>query len=144
MLNEIEQEKKRAQHLFYVSLKYTKTKDVILNLIEHWKKLISLCIEVLLRKAKKAKKIKEIPTIPKARERMIRQLYKEDIIDRVMDLYSFFRRLPNLEKFGEHEFRKNVALRVLDSGKETVLNMEKLKEYNELICKEFVDYVRHS
>lgn len=143
MLKEIEEEKKRAHHLLHVSLKYTKTGDVILNLIEHWKKLIELCIEELLKKAKKSKAIKEIPTAPKARELMIREIYKDELITRVMDVYSFFRKLPFLEKVAEHEFRKNVALRVIDNEKETLLNIEKLKELDLLICKDFIDYLRH-
>lgn len=143
MWNQIEQEKKRAQHLFYVSLKYTKTGDVILNLIERWERMVALCMELLLKKAKKAKRLKEIPVAPKARELAVRKVYKDELITKVMDLYAFFRKLPALEKLREHEFRKHVALRVIEAGKETVVNMDKLKEWDELICILFLNHVRH-
>ncbi|UZE93856.1 MAG: hypothetical protein IB618_03785 [Candidatus Pacearchaeota archaeon] len=133
MLNEIEREKKMAEHLFYVSLKYTKTGDVILNLINRWERMVDRCMELLLRRAKKSKAIREIPVAPKARELAIRDAYKDDLIVRVMDMYAFFRRIPMLEKIREHEFRKNVTVRVINSGREIEINMDKLKEWNETL-----------
>lgn len=142
MLNEIEREKKIAQHLFYVSLKYTKTGDVIINLLIRWEKLIDKCMELMLKRAKKDKKIHEIPTAPRAREIAIRESFKDDVVVKVMDLYNLFRRIPKLERIREHEFRKNVTLRVIDGGKEIEINMDKLKEWNELVEK-FIVYVGH-
>ena len=42
------QEKISADHLLYVSLKYTKTCDVILNLIQRWRKMIETAIDEIL------------------------------------------------------------------------------------------------
>ena len=39
-MEEIIQEKISADHLLYVSLKYTKTCDVVLNLILRWRRMI--------------------------------------------------------------------------------------------------------
>ena len=142
MLNEIERERKMAEHLFYVSLKYTKTGDVILNLIKRWGVMLDRCMDLLLRRAKKNKKIKEIPFAPKAKELAVRSVYKDELVKQIMDLYSFFRKIPMLEKFSEHEFRKNVALRVINSGQEVHINMDKLKEWNALF-NDFIIYVRH-
>lgn len=144
MWNEIEQEKRIAEHLFYVSLKYAKTTDVILNLITRWESMLNKCVELLLKRAKKEKEIKEIPIAPKARELAVREIYGDDIIQKVMDLYSLFRKIPELEKVREHEFRKNVALRILNTttGKEIEVNMEKLKEWN-ILLENFISYVRH-
>ena len=61
-MEEIIQEKISADHLLYVSLKYTKTCDVILNLILRWRKMIETAIDELLKHAKKKKKISSIPT----------------------------------------------------------------------------------
>lgn len=130
LLREIKREQKMAEHLFYVSLKYTKSSDVILNLIQKWERIMELCIELLLKKAKKKKQISAIPVAPKAKELLVRQLYKE--LEKALDLYLFFRKIPNLEKIREHEFRKNVAIRIIDQGKEVEINMEKLKKWYEL------------
>ena len=142
MLSEIEREQKMAEHLFYVSLKYTKTGDVILNLIKRWVVMLDKCMDLLLRRAKKNKKIKEIPIAPKAKELAIRQAYKDELVIEVMDLYSFFRKIPMLEKINEHEFRKNIALRILSPGYEMQINMDKLKEWN-AVLDNFITYVRH-
>ncbi len=65
MISEIIKEKTSADHLLYVSLKYTKTCDVILNLIARWKSMIELSFDALLEKAKKKKKIPAMPKSPK-------------------------------------------------------------------------------
>jgi len=133
-MEEIIQEKISADHLLYVSLKYTKTTDVILNLIARWRSMIELAIDKILKRAEKQKKIKSIPIAPKLKVDKIRELYKKnpDII-KTMDLYEFFRRVDNLEKMRENEFRKHVTLKVLDRGKWINIDMDKLKEYSEIL-----------
>ncbi len=127
-----------------MSLKYAKTADVILNLLTRWESMIDKCMELMLKKAKKSKEIKTIPTAPKARELVIREVYGDELVQKVMDLYSLFRKIPDMEKIREHEFRKNVALRIISSftNKEIEINMDKLKEWNALL-ENFISYVRH-
>ena len=50
-MEEIIQEKISADHLLYVSLKYTKTCDVIMNLIVRWRRMIEVSIEEILTDA---------------------------------------------------------------------------------------------
>ena len=64
-MDKIIQEKISADHLLYVSLKYTKTGDVILNLLKRWTSMIEEVISSLLNKAKKDKKLPVIPPAPK-------------------------------------------------------------------------------
>lgn len=133
-MEKIIQQKISADHLLYVSLKYTKTTDVMLNLIERWRSMIEESIESLLEKAKKNKKIKSIPSTPKPKIELIKVLYKKNIdISETMGLYEFFKRVEALEKVRESEFRKNVTLKVLDKGEWVSINMDKLKEYSELL-----------
>ena len=51
-------EKISADHLLYVSLKYTKTCDVIINLLLRWKNMIEFAMDRLVERAKKKKKWK--------------------------------------------------------------------------------------
>lgn len=136
------QEKTSADHLLYVSLKYTKTTDVILNLIERWKSLIEHGIDKILEKAKKKRKITSIPTAPKLKIEKIKKIYKKNkAIVEATELLEFFKRIKNSRKIRENEFRKNVTLKVFDKGKWTSINLEKLKEYNEII-ERFIREVR--
>ena len=133
-MERIIQEKISADHLLYVSLKYTKTCDVILNLIARWKSMIEIGIEMLLERAKKKKKINKIPEAPKVKIDKLREIFKKnEVILQTLDLYNFFKRVPELRQVRESEFRKNVNLKVLDKGEWVVIDMDRLKEYAELL-----------
>ncbi len=137
----IEKEWNAAQHLLFVSLKYTKTGDVMLNLIQRWKHMVEAASDELLAKAKKKKLLKTIPATPKEKVDALQKIFKkEEVVMNTLTLYSFFRRIPTLEQTKEHEFRKNVALRVIDQG-EIVIDMEKLKEWA-LLLENFKKFVR--
>jgi hypothetical protein len=131
MLEEIIKEKTSADHLLYVSLKYTKTCDVILNLLARWKSLIEISFDSLIEKYIELGKIKEKPLSPKQRIEFMRSFFKKiEMIQNVIPLYIFFKRVPDLRKSREGEFRKNVNLKV-KTPKETVcINLEKLAEYS--------------
>jgi hypothetical protein len=140
-LEGIMKEKTSADHLLYVSLKYTKTCDVMLNLIKRWKIMIDQCVDALLNKIKKKKKITAIPLAPKMKILTLRDAFKkEEIILETLDVYEFFKKVPDLEKTRESEFRKHVCLTIIDN-KETRIDMDKLKEYSELIDN-FIKFVR--
>jgi len=137
----VEKEMRSAQHLLYVSLKYTKTCDVILNLIERWKNTIDRCIELLLNKLKKQKVIKAIPAAPKPKVELLSKVFKkEQAVKNALELYSLFRKIPSLELIREHEFRKNVSLIVINTEKVSI-DMEKLKEWQGILEK-FINFVR--
>lgn len=137
----IEKEMNAAQHLLYVSLKYTKTGDVILNLLQRWRQMIDVSMDVLLKKAKKKKKIKAIPGTPIEKQKALQKLLKkEKIVMDTLELYTFFRKIHTLELVREHEFRKNVTLRVIDK-EEIAIDMEKLKEWS-IIMEDFIKFVR--
>lgn len=133
-MEKIIQEKISADHLLYVSLKYTKTTDVMLNLIARWKSMIETAIDRLLEEARKKKLISIIPKAPKLKIDKIRELYKKDSsIIETSNIYEFFKKVENLEKIRENEFRKNVTLKVLDKGEWISIDMEKLKEYSAIL-----------
>lgn len=139
---DIEKERRAAQHLLYVSLKYTKTCDVILNLIKRWQNMIEVCTEAMLQKLKKKRALSVIPTAPKPRvEALQKILKKEKVAMDVLDLYSFFRKIPSLKLMREHEFRKNVALRVIDGNTEINIDIPKLYEWQDLL-ENFIKFVR--
>jgi hypothetical protein len=141
VMQEIEKEMRAAQHLLYVSLKYTKTGDVILNLMYRWKLMVEHSVNLMLERAKKKKLIKEIPVAPKLKTMLLAGLLKkEPVVIETLKLYSFFRRIDALEKIKEHEFRKNIALRVIDET-EIVIDIEKLKEWQALL-ENFIKFVR--
>jgi len=135
-MEEIIQEKISADHLLYVSLKYTKTCDVIVNLILRWQKMIDISIDEILKHAKKRKKISSVPTNPTKKIEEIRKLFKKDkVFQKVIDDYEMFRKIDELRKERSGEFRKNVTLKVFYKGNEISINLDQLKIYAEELEK---------
>ncbi|MEK6758133.1 MAG: hypothetical protein AABX88_03305 [Nanoarchaeota archaeon] len=135
-MEDIIQEKISADHLLYVSLKYTKTCDVIVNLISRCRKMIDTSIEHILIHAKKKKKIASVSPNPMGKIDQVRKLFQKDKeFLKVIDMYEMFRKIRELrcERIGE--FRKNVTLKVFYRGKEINVNLEMLKEYAESLEK---------
>ncbi|MEA3248187.1 MAG: hypothetical protein U9Q73_00615 [Nanoarchaeota archaeon] len=142
MIENIVKEKTSADHLLYVSLKYTKTCDVILNLLARWKSLIEISFDALLEKGVEAGKVPHAPESPKQRVEFMKKYFKNSKeIQAIVPLYIFFKRVPDLNKTRRGEFRKNVGLMVIESTKTTEIDMEKLWEYAEIVEK-FIDKVK--
>ena len=144
MIEELIKEKTSADHLMYVSLKYTKTCDVILNLLARWKSLIELSFDAILEKSVEIGKVPVMPATPKERIEFIRKYYKKNVeIQAVVPLYIFFKRVPDLNKTREGEFRKNVNLKVIEPGRVTEINLEKLSEYYDIVEKFMGEVKKH-
>ena len=141
------QEKISADHLLYVSLKYTKTCDVIVNLLFRWKKMIETSIDEILIHAKKIKKISSVSPSPMEKIDQVKKLFKKDKeFLKVIDLYEMFRKMGELKKERIGEFRKNVTLRVFYKGDVVIVNLDQLKIYAEMLEK-FIsttsDFLKH-
>jgi len=133
-MEKIIKEKISADHLLYVSLKYTKTCDVIINLLLRWRIMIDMAMDTLVEKAKKQKKWKPVPDAPRAKLIQLKKLYANDeIITKTLSLYELFRDIESLEKVRENEFRKGVTLKVVHNGKMIAINIDTLKEYSALL-----------
>jgi len=135
-------EKISADHLLYVSLKYTKTCDVIINLLSRWKNMIERGMDRLVAKAKKDKKWKPIPDAPRAKLIQLKTIYtRAPEVMHALELYELFRDLEKLEKVRENEFRKGVNLKVTYKEKIININLNQLKEYAETLEK-FISYIK--
>ena len=142
MLEQIIKEKISSDHLLYVSLKYTKTCDVILNLLRRWSIMIEHAVEGLLTLAKKNKKIKMIPLAPRQKTELLKVTFKkEEKVLNAIELYELFKRIDKLPKTRENEFRKGVRIKAQDQGKEVIIDLEKLKEYAQIL-EDFINFTK--
>ncbi|MGV8151471.1 MAG: hypothetical protein ACP5OG_00160 [Candidatus Nanoarchaeia archaeon] len=142
LLERIIKEKISADHLLYVSMKYTKTCDVMVNLVKRWKIMIDYAIDGLLEKSVKKKLIKKIPTAPKLKVDTVKELFKKNPeVLKAIEEYEMFKAIDALEKTRENEFRKGVCLRLQYRGKEVPVDLEKLKEYS-LLLEKFINYTK--
>lgn len=141
-LEKIMKEKISSDHLLYVSMKYTKTCDVMINLLKRWKIMMDYAFDGLLEKAKKNKKIKKIPTAPKLKVDLIKDIFKKnpEIIDAVKE-YEMFKLIDVLKKNKAGEFRKGVCLTITYKEEEIRVDLDKLKEYSEII-ERFINFTK--
>ena len=142
ILEKIIKEKISSDHLLYVSMKYTKTCDVMINLLKRWKIMMDYAFDGLLEKAKKKKKIKKIPTAPKLKVDLIKKIFKKtpEVIDAVKE-YEMFKLIDVLKKNKTGEFRKGVCLTIIYQGEEIRVDLDKLKEYSEIL-ERFINFTK--
>jgi len=141
-MDDVIKEKISADHLFYVSLKYTKTCDVIINLLLRWKKMIEVAMERLIVKAKKKKRWKKVSDAPRAKLIQLKKIYSSvPEVSETLELFELFRDIEKLDKIRENEFRKGVNLKVTYKGEELNINLDKLKEYSNTL-ERFISYLK--
>lgn len=132
--NKVEEELKRADHLIYVSLKYTRTVDVILSVIARLISAQEILIDKLLEFLEKKKKVKGI-NMKKAyliKISWVREFFKKDAdVNALLDFYELLVKIMKSEHIKRGEFRKGLMLIAQDKRGEVVaeVNVEVLKEY---------------
>ena len=142
MIEGAKQELKRADHLIFVSLKYTRTMDVLASVIKRLISSLELVLEAILQWLLKKKKIKAIPSTYKNKIEVIRANFKKDVtIQEMLKFYSYLMRIDKAEHSGRGEFRKGVTLIAIDELGDVIgeINLEKIKEFY-LKTIELVDY----
>jgi len=109
-LIEAQEELKRLEHIIYVSLKYTRTVDVIIGALRRMVGTYDLIIEAFLEKAKEEELIENLPKSPALRARRIEELYPEDKeLKKYLTFYHFLKTVLKLPYEKRQEYRRHVA-----------------------------------
>ncbi len=136
------QELKRADHSIAVSLKYTRTVDVIKSIIERLINTIAHCLDALLAHAKTQKKVSEIPPLPRVKVDVVKKVYAEDRT--IVDFCEFFlvlRRIDKAKFERAQEYRRHVTMTAhMDGGESIEITIDIISDYFER-SKEFLNYV---
>ena len=129
-IEKAKEELKRADHLFYVSLKYTKTVDVIKSIIERLINSFDFTINSLFLYMQKKKKIKDIPNNPITKSIEIKTLFYDDpqFLDDI-DFYMLLRRIIRADYTASKEFRKHVTMTVTMDDRVMEVNIEVILGY---------------
>ena len=136
------QELKRADHSIAVSLKYTRTVDVIKSIIDRLINTLSFCLDVLLAHAKTQRKITEIPELARLKVDLVKQVYPNDRV--ISDFCEFFLLLRQVTKARferAQEYRRHVTMTAhLDNSQTVEITIDIISEYFER-TKEFYTLV---
>lgn len=132
-LDDAKEELKRVDHQIFVSLKYTRTVDVLLNIINRMIDGYEFLIEALLKKAIEEEKAERIPPSPIERGNLLKELYAEDenseIVSDNVNLFFLLRKLFRSNPLRENEYRRNVTMRTVVEGREELVTIDIISEY---------------
>ena len=140
-LAKAKEELKRADHLIYVSLKYTRTVDIIRHTIERLIAAFDFIFAGLLEKFKENGKIKAIPTAPVQRCKLVGEAMRDDdSIAHFIDFYMLLRRLSRSKSDAENEYRRHVKMMShLEEG-DLEISIDIIHEYY-FKTEEFLKYI---
>lgn len=124
---------RRSEHSYYVSLKYTRTVDVIRNLLERYIKTLEHMVNSLIEYEAEKNPMLEKPQFLIAKINLVQKVYDDKFIQEAMDFLLFLRKALRA-KYGKcEEFRRNVTMSVKIEGKEHNINIDSLGEYYEQV-----------
>ena len=139
-LMEARDELKRLEHIIYVSLKYTRTVDVLAGAVKRLVSIFDWIIEGLLVQAQEEEKIETLPKSPARRSNQLGGLYTEDEqLQKFLRFYLQIRNILTLPHEKRREFRRHVTLiaqvenMTIEVDSDNVINCERY-------AHKFLDY----
>ena len=133
-------ELKRVDHLIYVSLKYTRTVDVLKNIIGRLINTYDFLWTAILVQAERDRKIFEVPVAPAAKCKKIKEIYDDERIDDEIKFYLLLRQINKSEYTSHQEFRRHVTMRAtLPNGDIEEINIDNITEHYKR-AKDFLEY----
>ncbi|MFW6013741.1 MAG: hypothetical protein ACOCZ6_02760 [Nanoarchaeota archaeon] len=140
-MHDARQELKRVDHLIYVSLKYTRTADVLKNVIERLVSSFDNMVLTILLAAKEKEMLEEVSKAPLRRYEQIKETFPEDkTLLEMADFYVYLRKLNKLDYGSENEYRRHVAMLFEIEEKKIKFDIDTATEYYKR-AKEFANYI---
>ncbi len=138
---EARQEVKRADHLIYVSLKYTRTIDVMNNILERFINTYDFIIDGMIEKAIADKKMDQPVKIPGIKVEKLKELYDDEELHDYLNLYLLFRKIRNAPQIKQLEFRRGVKLTCPVDNKQIDVTIDIITDYYKRI-ELFMEYIK--
>ncbi|HII16182.1 MAG TPA: hypothetical protein HA362_07810 [Nanoarchaeota archaeon] len=135
--NNASEEMKRVDHLIFVTLKYTRTVDVIRSVLQRLVSTMDFEITDLLEYYRKKGKISAMPAVAMVRCRKLEELLPKDAtLKDMIDFYMHLKRLVTSDYKKKEEYRKNVAMITKDAE----ITIDTLRDYAEQ-TKKYINYM---
>jgi len=128
---------KRIDHLIFVTLKYTRTADIIRTILGKFILTLDHQTEKYYLVQLERGKVKDIPPVPLMRMKKLEQIHTKDPkVKDMVDFYVQLKAIYNADFKAKEEYRKNVTL--VTKGKE--INIAMLKGYVDT-TRDYVNYI---
>lgn len=123
------EELKRVEHIIYVSLKYTRTTDVLRNAILRFVSFFDIMFEGYMVNALEKELITKIPTSPALRVTRLVDMNPDDEDFRKFVVYYFFLKDLLMKDYGKiNEYRRHVGMVFnLDNNSSVIINIDNLE-----------------
>ena len=136
------EELKRVEHLVYVSLKYTRTVDVLMNTLGRMVEFYENAVQLLLRRMVEEEKLEEIPHTPLEQASIALETYGDELIQENLKLYLLLRKILREENpVKDQEYRRHVSATVIIDQQEVIINIDTVTAYYQL-QSEFLEMLK--
>lgn len=130
-------ELRKTDHLIFVSLKYTRTVDILKHIIKRLISSFDFMIKVLFM----IKKNKKVPRTPGERVEALKNIFKKD--DTIQEFLQFYLNLRNIDRARytkSKEYRRHVTMTVEIDGKKQEITIDRVHQFYEK-SKKYLDYI---
>ncbi len=128
-LNNAKSEFNRADHLIFVSLKYTRTVDILENILTRLINCFDNAIMALLEFYKELGKLSEIPGSVFARVNALKQLLEHKETEELLNFYLVMRKIKKASPLNSNEFRRGVRMSVIIDKIVIEVDIDTIEEY---------------
>lgn len=141
LLQDAKEELKRIDHLIYVTLKYTRTVDVFLSIIERMINAYEFIVDVLLELAVKEGNVTDNPDIPLTKAQLVLDNFESKRIKDNIEKYLVFRKLRRAKYEKRNEFRRHVTMSSIIDGQVVEVHIDNITEdYHNI--QNFIEFVQ--
>lgn len=139
-LDDAVDELKRVDHQVYVSLKYTRTVDVLLNIINRMIDGYECMWNALLARLVEQEVIESIPDAPLVKAKVVGDNFEDEMVQDNVQLYLLLKKLHRSNPEREQEYRRHVTMRTVIDGREEIVNIDIITNYYHM-QKEFLGWL---
>ena len=134
------QELNRIDHMIFVTLKYTRTVDVLKSIVQRMIGAFDFMLDLILEYHRQKGEIENFQKSPGLKCDQIRELTEDETIKDILTMYLLLRRLTRSEYDTINEYKRHVGMVIEtpDSSKITV-NIDLVTEY----YHKMKDYLEH-
>ena len=124
------EELKRVDHLIYVSLKYTRTGDVLKSVINRLVSAYEEMVISMLLYLKDQKKISDFPKAPLQQAELIKMhMPNRKDVEEALEFYLFLRKANLSEYTSQNEYRRNVTMTLVVEENDVDVTIDTVMEY---------------
>ena len=128
-LKDAADEMKRLDHLIHVSLKYTRTVDVLISVLKRFIECIDFIMLALLQKMHEDKQIESVPESPVGKVNVLKENITDKKILEILDNYLIFRKLVRSVYTKRNEYRRYVTMTVEENGTIIEVDIDSVTEF---------------